>query len=92
VKDAAGNVLDPYRTLAAAPIGIDLADVADGDDPDAVTDGVGAMRAYQDMLYGLHKNDVSIRDKMRDSLFRYCALDTAAMVIIWKHWRHVTAS
>jgi cyclase len=23
VKDAAGNVLDPYRTLAAAPIGID---------------------------------------------------------------------
>jgi hypothetical protein len=90
VKDAAGNVLDPYRTLAAAPIGIDLADVADGDDPDAVTDGVGAMRAYQDMLYGLHKNDVSMRDKMRDSLFRYCGLDTAAMVIIWKHWLSLT--
>jgi hypothetical protein len=33
-----------------------------------------------------------MRDKMRDSLFRYCGLDTAAMVIIWKHWRHVTAS
>jgi len=91
VKDAAGNVLDPYRTLAAAPIGIDLADVADGDDPNAVTDGVGAMRAYQDMLYGLHKNDAAMRDKMRDSLFRYCGLDTAAMVIIWKHWLHVTS-
>jgi hypothetical protein len=92
VKDAAGNVLDPYRTLADAPIGIDLADAADGDDPDAVTDGVGAMRAYQDMLYGLHKNDAAMRDKMRDSLFRYCGLDTAAMVIIWKHWRQVTAN
>lgn len=90
VKDAAGNVLDPYRTLAAAPIGIDLADAADGDDPDAVTDGVGAMRAYQDMLYGLHKNDAAMRDKMRDSLFRYCGLDTAAMVIIWKHWLSLT--
>ena len=53
---------------------------------DAVTDGVGAMRAYQDMLYGEHKNDLSMRDKMRDSLLRYCGLDTAAMVIIWKHW------
>ena len=90
VKDASGNVLDPYRTLAAAPIGIDLADASDGDDPDAVTDGVGAMRAYQDMLYGLHKNDAAMRDKMRDSLFRYCGLDTAAMVIVWKHWRHAT--
>jgi hypothetical protein len=90
VKDAAGKVLDPYRTLAAAPIGIDLADAADGDDPDAVTDGVGAMRAYQDMLYGLHKNDAAMRDKMRDSLFRYCGLDTAAMVIIWKHWLSLT--
>jgi len=91
VKDAAGNVLDPYRTLAAAPIGIDLADLADGDDPDAVTDGVGAMRAYQDMLYGLHRNDAAMRDKMRDSLFRYCGLDTAAMAIIWKHWLHITS-
>jgi hypothetical protein len=24
---------------------------------------------------------------MRDSLLRYCGLDTAAMVIIWKHWQ-----
>jgi hypothetical protein len=29
---------------------------------------------------------------MRDSPFRYCGLDTAAMVIIWKHWRQVTAN
>ncbi|MFZ9844111.1 MAG: DUF2779 domain-containing protein [Ilumatobacteraceae bacterium] len=80
-----GRVLDPYSTLAKPPLNIDLGDTDESDD-EAVTDGVGAMRAYQDMLYGEHKNDLSMRDKMRDSLLRYCGLDTAAMVIIWKHW------
>jgi len=50
---------------------------------------VGAMRAYQDMLFGMHKNDPVIRDRMRDSLLRYCGLDTTAMVIIWKHWKKI---
>jgi hypothetical protein len=27
---------------------------------------------------------------MRDSLLRYCGLDTAAMVMIWKHWTRGT--
>lgn len=80
-----GSVLDPYATLAKAPLGLDLGET-DESDESAVTDGVGAMRAYQDMLYGQHKNDPEVRTKMRDSLLRYCGLDTAAMVIIWKHW------
>lgn len=84
-KASDGAVLDPYATLAAAPMDVDLGDTDETDDS-AVTDGVGAMRAYQDMLYGQHKNDIALRDKMRDSLLRYCGLDTAAMVIIWKHW------
>ena len=85
-KTADGRVLDPYATLAKPPLDVDLGDTDETDD-DAVTDGVGAMRAYQDMLYGEHKNDLAMRDKMRDSLLRYCGLDTAAMVIIWKHWQ-----
>ena len=93
-QDAQGRVLDPYATLAASPEGFDLGATGlfeDESGPDAaVTDGVGAMRAYQDMLYGLHKNDAAMRDRMRDSLFRYCGLDTAAMVIIWKHWLSLT--
>ena len=84
-RSADGRVLDPYSTLAKPPLDIDLGDTDDSDE-EAVTDGVGAMRAYQDMLYGQHKNDLAMRDKMRDSLLRYCGLDTAAMVIIWKHW------
>ena len=86
-----GRVLDPYSTLAKPPLNIDLGDTDESDD-DAVTDGVGAMRAYQDMLYGEHKNDLAIRDKMRDSLLRYCGLDTAAMVIIWKHWQRAAGN
>jgi hypothetical protein len=43
-----GYEIEPGAYLRlAAPIGIDLADAADGHDPNAVTDGVGAMRAYQ---------------------------------------------
>ena len=53
-----------------------------------VTDGVGAMRAYQDMLYGLNRDNLEVRDAMKDALLRYCELDTAAMVMIWKHWQH----
>jgi hypothetical protein len=86
---ADGRVLDPYSTLAKPPLEVDLGDFDESDD-EAVTDGVGAMRAYQDMLYGEHKNDLAIRDKMRDSLLRYCGLDTAAMVIIWKHWQRTS--
>ncbi|MFM7893579.1 MAG: DUF2779 domain-containing protein, partial [Actinomycetota bacterium] len=89
-KTDTGHVLDPYATLAAPPMDVDLAATDESDDS-AVTDGVGAMRAYQDMLYGQHKNNLSIRDKMRDSLLRYCGLDTAAMVIIWKHWQSTGA-
>jgi len=37
-------------------------------------------------LYGHHRNDMEFRDAQRDLLLQYCKLDTAAMVIIWKHW------
>jgi hypothetical protein len=59
-------------------------------DNEAVSDGVGAMRAYQDMLYGLHRDDLAIRNRMRDSLLKYCGLDTLAMVMIWKHWKRIS--
>jgi hypothetical protein len=89
MMDANGRAIDPYRTLSLATPDIGLND-SDSQETDAVSDGVAAMRAYQDMLFGLHKNDQVIRDQMRDSLLRYCGLDTAAMVIIWKHWKKIS--
>ena len=48
--------------------------------------GTGAMRAYQDMLYGEQKDNEDIKEKYRSSLLQYCKLDTLAMVIIWEYW------
>ena len=83
-KDTSGAVLDPYLALSTAPFGYE-SEIA-GTELEVVREGVGAMRAYQEMLYGQHRDDMKFRDAQRDLLLQYCKLDTAAMVIIWKHW------
>ena len=80
-RTLAGRVLSPYETLP--PIEIDGHVVA-------VREGTAAMRAYQEMLYGASRDDPGRRAAYRDLLLRYCRLDTAAMVVIWKHWRRLT--
>jgi hypothetical protein len=72
-----GVIIDPYQLLPE----IDIAG-----ESGSVSEGTGAMRAYQDMLYGIHKEDEEIREKYRQALLTYCKLDTLAMVIIWEHW------
>jgi hypothetical protein len=93
--DASGGALDPYKTLVSPNKFEYLGDSVDLEDEDdyepGVTDGVGAMRAYQDMLFGLNRDNPEIRDSMRDSLLRYCELDTAAMVMIWEYWKQKTS-
>jgi hypothetical protein len=74
----AGDPSDPYRTLPS----IEIAEKSE-----RVKEGTGAIRAYQDMLYGEHKDDLEIRRAWTQLLRRYCELDTMAMVIIWEHWR-----
>jgi hypothetical protein len=90
--DAGGRALDPYKTLVSPDNFEYLGDSVDLEDEDevGVTDGVGAMRAYQDMLFGMNRDNPAIRDSMRDSLLRYCELDTAAMVMIWEYWKNLT--
>jgi hypothetical protein len=53
---------------------------------DIVKNGTGAMRAYEHVRYGLAAGDQAERKAIRRQLMRYCELDTAAMVMIWKHW------
>jgi hypothetical protein len=52
-----------------------------------VHEGTGAMRAYQEMMYGEHRNDPAARDGWSRLLRQYCKLDTLAMVLIWEYWR-----
>jgi hypothetical protein len=80
-----GQLVDPYETLPPLPFGNPEADEETETDQ-VVTEGTGAMRAYQEMLYGLHRNDAATKEQWRRLLLQYCELDTAAMVMVWKHW------
>jgi hypothetical protein len=79
-----GTVINPYDTLPALPFG--NPDGTEGETENVVTEGTGAMRAYQEMLYGVSRHDESAKEQWRRLLLQYCELDTAAMVMVWSHW------
>lgn len=69
---------DPYASLPPVEIAGVMQDVHEG---------TGAMRAYQEMMYGADKNDPAVADMWSGLLRRYCELDTLSMVLILEHWR-----
>jgi len=71
---------DPYASLPPVEISGVLQDVHEG---------TGAMRAYQEMMYGADKNDPQKKDMWAGLLQRYCELDTLSMVLILEHWRRI---
>jgi hypothetical protein len=75
--DTQGNLLSPYATLPPLPI---------GNEEEVVREGTGAMRVYQEMMFGRASLDANTRENYRKLLLQYCKLDTAAMVAIWMHW------
>ena len=88
--DASNIIVDPYKVLAHAGKQSGLSELDADDDENALTvsDGGGAMRVYQDLMYGLRRDDAAFHQSAKDALLRYCKLDTLAMVIIWEHWVH----
>jgi hypothetical protein len=76
-KDDNGYIMDPYKLLPT----IELFEKAE-----TIEDGTGAMRAYEDIMFGLRKGNLEELVKYRQGLLRYCKLDTLAMVIIWEYW------
>jgi hypothetical protein len=72
-----GRLLDPYEALDPIEIAGSRINVVDGTE---------AMIAYQEMLYGESRDNPAKRDAYRRLLLQYCELDTAAMVMIWRHW------
>ena len=82
-------VKSPYDALPALTLqdskdnALDLSKV---DELDIVKNGPGAMLAYEHIRYGLAASDQAARKAMRRQLMRYCELDTAAMVMVWKYW------
>ena len=88
LADAENSPIDPYKTLGEGSQSLGLDETADeeGADIPGVTDGVGAMRAYQSLLYGLRRGDENYRNQLMEAMYKYCALDTAAMIMIWRYW------
>jgi hypothetical protein len=77
---AHGARLGPYASLPSIEVnGI----------PQVVVEGTGAIRAYQAMMYGIERDNLTIRSEWKRVLLQYCALDTLAMVLIWECWREL---
>ena len=74
--------MNPYDTLPALPFG----NPDEEETVQVVTEGAGAMRAYQEMLYGVSRNNEALKEQWRHLLLQYCELHTAAMVMTWLHW------
>jgi len=76
--DKENYIEDPYKNLPS----IDILEHAE-----TVNEGTGAMRAYEDMLFGKAKEDKTLKAEYEIALRNYCKLDTLAMLIIWEHWK-----
>ena len=55
-SDADGRMLDPYMSLPPLPI---------GEKEEVVREGTGAMRVYQEMMFGLAKDNPALRETYR---------------------------
>ncbi len=76
-KNGTGIVNNPYNLLPRVCL---------FEEAERVQDGTGAMRAYEDLMFGLSKGNARAKNDISKALLRYCKLDTLAMVIIWEHW------
>lgn len=80
IKEQSNEILSPYQSLP--PLVIDGEEVS-------VSEGTGAIRAYQAMLYGIEKSNATVREQWKKLLLQYCQLDTLAMVMVYLHWRQI---
>ncbi len=79
-KEENGKVLSPYEVLANAEI---------SEQTQVIKEGLEAMLAYQEIVYGKYRDDAEIKQQWLTLLKQYCCLDTMAMVIVWTHWQHL---
>ena len=75
--DADGYRTNPYKLLPPVEI---------YERAESVKDDTGAMKAYEDLMFGLNKGKTEIREEYKNALLRYCKLDT--LVMVWEHCRN----
>ena len=82
-KDENGGVINPYKLLPPLFEGIDDDQIESFLMRSNIQEGGAAMTAYAKMQFA------SISDIERSiikGLFKYCELDTLAMVMVWEYW------
>jgi hypothetical protein len=87
--DEHGAVMDPYHLLPSVTPGITPEQLEyTEENSERLANGGAAMMAYARLQF-MHIPDAERRD-LESALFRYCELDTMAMVLIWEHWMHLS--
>ena len=87
-QEVNGIPQDPYdrlKTLALEMLGSDARDLIDVPEGVEIAEGGAAAMAYARLQF----EDLSVEERARieEALFRYCELDTFAMVMILEAWR-----
>jgi hypothetical protein len=85
IKYENGCVIDPYKLLPKI-----FQDITDNEyellsNDDELCDGGAALTAYVRMQFDEMNNEE--RDNICKALYRYCELDTMAMVMIYEGWK-----
>jgi hypothetical protein len=92
VRDESGRVKDPYKLLPPIFADVDSQELEKVEQfliaRDDLNDGGAAMMAWSRMQF-TEMSEVE-RKGLRAALLRYCALDTLAMVMIFKWWVDVS--
>ena len=83
--DEQGNVKDPYKLLSSLFEGIAEAEKAHFLTDEDLAGGGAAMTAYAKMQF-TEMSDLE-KERIEEGLYRYCELDTLAMVMIMQYWQ-----
>ncbi len=83
--DENGNVKDPYKLLPPLFEGIDEQMKANFLTDENLAGGGEAMTAYAKMQF-TEMTDIE-KKHIEEGLYRYCELDTLAMIIIFQYWQ-----
>ncbi|NUQ82483.1 MAG: DUF2779 domain-containing protein [Bacteroidetes bacterium] len=84
-RDEYGTIRNPYDLLPPVFEQEDLLELAVTENGQSLADGGAAMTAWAKLQF----EDVLTeeRQRIRQGLFRYCELDTLAMVMVWEWFR-----
>jgi len=79
------RVSDPYKSLSPIFENVSMEQIDLISDDNEINEGGAALTAYGKLQF-TEMSDIE-REKLNESLLRYCELDTLAMVMIFEAWR-----